>query len=95
MPRSKKVKDIVDYFERKKLPAPPQECLDEIESQIFDKPVPLRRTKITQMNKALQAYTKSFEITSKNHKDPLVQLQNTRKGIENHFKTPLNVIIKF
>ena len=42
------------------------------------------------MNKALQGYTKSFEITLKNAKDPLVQLQNTRKGIGNHFKTLLS-----
>ena len=33
VPRTKKVKDIVDYFERKNLPAPPQEWLDEIESE--------------------------------------------------------------
>ena len=45
------------------------------------KPVPAPRTKIEQVDKALKGYTKSFEISIKNNKDPLVQLQNTRKAI--------------
>ena len=48
------------------------------------KPVPLPRTKIEQVDKALKGYTKSFEIGIKNNKDPLAQLQNTRKAIEYH-----------
>ena len=48
------------------------------------KPVPLPRTKIEQVTKALKGYTKSFEIDTKNNKDPLAQLQNTRKAIEYH-----------
>ena len=48
------------------------------------KPVPLPRTKIEQVDKALKGYTKSFEIGIKNNKDPLEQLQNTRKAIEYH-----------
>ena len=48
------------------------------------KPVPLPRTKIEEVAKALKGYTKSFEIDIKNNKDPLAQLQNTRKAIENH-----------
>ena len=48
------------------------------------KPVPLPRTKIEEVDKALKGYTKSFEIDIKNDKDPLAQLQNTRKAIEYH-----------
>ena len=48
------------------------------------KPVPLPRTKITQLNKALKGFTKSFEISIINNKDPLTQLQNTRKAVEYH-----------
>ena len=48
------------------------------------KPVPLPRTRIEEVAKALKGYTKSFEIDIKNNKDPLAQLQNTRKAIENH-----------
>ena len=48
------------------------------------KPVPLPRTKITQVDKALKGYTKSFEISVKNNKDPLAQLQNTRKATAYH-----------
>ena len=48
------------------------------------KPVPAPRTKIEQVAKALKGYTKSFEIGIKNNKDPLAQLQNTRKATEYH-----------
>ena len=46
----------------------------------------LRKIKIDQKDKALKGYTKSFEIKIKNKKDPLIQLQNTRKAIEQHIK---------
>ena len=48
------------------------------------KPIPQPRTKIEQVAKALKGYTKSFEIGIKNNKDPLAQLQNTRKATEYH-----------
>ena len=48
------------------------------------KPVPLPRTNITQLNQALKGFTKSFEISIINNKDPLTQLQNTRKAVEYH-----------
>ena len=41
------------------------------------------------MAKALKGYTKSFEIGIKNNKDPLTQLQNTRKAIEHHIRNIL------
>ena len=47
-------------------------------------PIPLPRTKIEQVANALKGYTKSFEIGIKNNKDPLEQLQNTRKATEHH-----------
>ena len=48
------------------------------------KPVPLPRTNITQLNQALKGFTKSFKISIINNKDPLTQLQNTRKAVEHH-----------
>ena len=53
------------------------------------KPIPQPRTKIEQVAKALKGYTKSFEIGIKNNKDPLEQLQNTRKAIEHHIMSIL------
>ena len=53
------------------------------------KPVPLPRTKIQQTNKALKGYTKSYEIDTKNNKDPLVQLNSTRKAVANHIENIL------
>ena len=54
-----------------------------------DKPVPLPRTKIEQTNKALKGYTKSYEISIKNNKDPLVQLNSTRKALTYHITSLL------
>ena len=61
------------------------------------KPVPAPRTKIEQIDKALKGYTKSYEISIKNNKDPLVQLQNTRKAIAYHIISTLKSMkgIKF
>ena len=42
------------------------------------------KTKIKEITKALKGYAKSFEISTINNKDPLAQLQNTRKAIEHH-----------
>ena len=47
-------------------------------------PIPSPRTKIEQVAVAVKGYTKSFEIGIKNKKDPLEQLQSTRKAIESH-----------
>ena len=48
------------------------------------KPISLPRTKIEQIDKALKGYTESYKINIKNNKDPLVQLQNTRKAVAHH-----------
>lgn len=52
-------------------------------------PVATSRTKINQTRKALKGFIKSFEISLKTDKDPLVLLQNTRKPIERLFGTIL------
>ena len=54
------------------------------------RPIPTPRTKIEQTDKALKGYTKSYEISIKNNKDPLAQMQNTRKAIEHRVITLLN-----
>ena len=56
------------------------------------KPVPTPRTKIEQTDKALKGYTKSYEISIKNNKDPLAQMQNTRMAIEYHTKNILTLM---
>ena len=53
------------------------------------RPVPLPRTIIQETNKALKGFTKSYEINIKNSKDPLMQLQNTRKAVANHLENIL------
>ena len=47
------------------------------------------RTKIEQVNNAMKGYTKSFKIGIINNKDPLVQLQSTRKDIAYHITSIL------
>ena len=54
--------------------------------RMIKKPVPLPRTIIQETNKALKGFTKSYEINIKNSKDPLMQLQNTRKAVAIHIE---------
>jgi len=75
----KSVKQMVQDYEDNII-LPPPEFRDDY------KPVPSPMTKIEQVAKAMRGYTKSFEIGIKNNKDPLAQLQNTRKAIEHHIK---------
>ena len=82
----KSVKQMVQDYEENII-LPPLEFRDDYKPVPLPrtkKPVPLPRTKIEEVAKALKGYTKSFEIDIKNKKDPLTQLQNTRKAIENH-----------
>ena len=82
----KSVKQMVQDYEDNII-LPPLEFRDDykpVPAPRTKKPVPLPRTKIEQVDKALKGYTKSFEIGIKNNKDPLAQLQNTRKAIEYH-----------
>ena len=82
----KSVKQMVQDYEENII-LPPLEFRDDYKPVPLPrtkKPVPLPRTRIEEVAKALKGYTKSFEIDIKNNKDPLAQLQNTRKVIENH-----------
>ena len=82
----KSVKQMVQDYEENII-APSPEFRDDykpIPKPRTMKPIPLPRTKIEQVAKALKGYTKSFEIGIKNNKDPLAQLQNTRKAVEYH-----------
>ena len=82
----KNVKQMVQEYEDNII-LPPLEFRDDykpIPKPRTKKPVPLVRTKIDEKDKALKGFTKSYEISIKNNKDPLTQLQNTRKAVEQH-----------
>ena len=57
--------------------------------QISEKPIPEKRTIISQVEKALRGYTKSFDIQLRDEKDPLIQSQKSRKAINHLFKNLL------
>lgn len=48
-------------------------------------PIPLERTQITRTKKVFTVLTKSYEISLKSDKDPLVQLQGKRLAIGKFF----------
>ena len=92
----KSVKQMAKEYEENII-LPPPEFRDDYKpvpaprtKKPMDKPVPAPRTKIEQTDKALKGYTKSYEISIKNNKDPLAQMQNTRKAIEHRVITLLN-----
>ena len=95
----KSVKEMVTQYEDNII-LPPVEFRDNYKpipaprtkKNAVKKPVPTPRTIIKQTDNALKGYTKSFEIGIKNNKDPLAQMQNTRKAIEQHVITLLNEI---
>ena len=85
-PPRKSVKQMVQDYEDNII-LPPLEFRDDYKptpKPRNKKPTPLPRTKIKEVDKALKGYTESYEIGIKNNKDPLAQLQNTRKAIEYH-----------
>ena len=87
----KSVKQMVQEYEDNII-LPPLEFRDDyqpIPKPRTMKPIPQPRTKIEQVAKALKGYMKSFEIGIKNNKDPLAQLQNTRKAIKHHIMSIL------
>ena len=53
------------------------------------KPVPEKRTIISQVEKALKGYTKSFDVELRDKKDPLLQLQKSRRAVEYLFNNLL------
>ena len=85
----KSVKQMVKQYEDNII-VPPVEFRDNYKpiptprtkQNAVKKPVPTPRTIIKQTDKALKGFTKSFEIGIKNNKDPLDEMQNTRKAIE-------------
>ena len=93
----KSVKQMAKEYEENII-LPPIEFMDDYKpvpaprtkQHAVKKPVPAQRTKIEQTDKALKGYTKSYEISIKNNKDPLAQMQNTRKAIEHRVITLLN-----
>ena len=95
----KSVKQMVKQYEDNII-QPPAEFRDNYKpvpaprtkKNAVKKPVPTPRTIIKQTDNALKGYTKSFEIGIKNNEDPLAQMQNTRKAIEQHVITLLNDI---
>ena len=92
----KSVKQMAKEYEENII-LPPPEFRDDYKpvpaprtKKLLDKPVPAPRTKIEQTDKALKGCTKSYEISIKNNKDPLAQMQKTRKVIEHHVIALLN-----
>ena len=69
----------------------PSKLSQPIPASDDSKPIPQKRTIITQMQQALQGYTKSFDIELRDNKDPLVQLQESRKAIEYLFNNQLKI----
>ena len=91
----KSVKQMVKEYEDNII-LPPAEFRDKpiptprTKKNAVKKPVPTPRTIIQQNDKALKGYTKSFEISMRNNKDPLAQMQKTRKAIEHSVISLLN-----
>jgi len=54
------------------------------------KPVAAKRTLISQTEKALKGYTKSYEIEVRDEMDPLKQLNMTKRGVEYELKNNWN-----
>ena len=86
----KSVKDMVQQYEDNII-SPPPEFRDDY------KPIPTPRTKkpkekrtiISQVEKALKGYTKSFDVELRDNKDPLLQLQKSRRAVEYLFNNLL------
>ena len=92
----KSVKDMVQQYEDNII-QPPSEFREDYKpipkqrtkKQISEKPIPEKRTIISQVEKALRGYTKSFDIQIRDEKDPLIQSQKSRKAINHLFKNLL------
>ena len=83
----KSVKEMVKQYQDniiQPVPAP------RTKKNAVKKPVPTPRTVIKQIDKALKGFVKSYEIDLRNDKDPLIQMQNTRKGVERQLSILLN-----
>ena len=76
LPRTKKTSQAP-------IPAP------RTKKQTSEKPVPEKRTIISQVEKALKGYTQSFDVELRDIKDPLIQLQKSRRAVEYLFNNLL------
>ena len=99
----KSVKDMVQQYEDNIIIPPPEFRNDykPIPAPRTKKPsqapIPTPRTKkpsekrtiISQVEKALKGYTKSFDVELRDKKDPLLQLQKSRRAVEYLFNNLL------
>ena len=100
----KSVKDIVKEYEDNIISPPPQFRDDHkpiplprtkkpsqapIPAPRTKKTVPEKRTIISQVEKALKVYTQSFDVELRDKKDPLLQLQKSRRAVEYLFNNLL------
>ena len=95
----KSVKDMVQQYEdniisqpsENPIPAPrtKKPLQAPIPTPRTKKPVPEKRTIISQVEKALKGYTQSFDVELRDKKDPLLQLQKSRRAVEYLFNNLL------
>ena len=92
----KSVKDMVKEYEDNIISPPPQFRDDHkpipaprTKKQTSEKPIPEKRTIISQVEKALKGYTQSFDVELRDKKDPLLQLQKSRRAVEYLFNNLL------
>ena len=99
----KSVKNMVQQYEDNVISPPPQ-FRDDYKpiplprtKKPLQAPIPTPRTKkpsekrtiISQVEKALKGYTKSFDVELRDNKDPLLQLQKSRRAVEYLFNNLL------
>ena len=89
LPRTKKPLQTPIPVPRTKKPLQTPIPAPRTKKQTSEKPVPEKRTIISQVEKALKGYTQSFEVELRNEKDPLVQLQKSRRAVEYLFNNLL------
>ena len=88
------VKQLIRYFENN--PIPPYRPIPAPRTKKQQpQPIPAPTTKITKKSRALKGYTQSYEISIKNDKDALQQLQNIRLATSRVFEQILNEIKGF
>ena len=93
----KSVKDMVQQYEdniiipdHKPIPSPLQAPIPTPRTKKpSEKPVPEKRTIISQVEKALKGYTQSFDVELRDKKDPLLQSQKSRRAVEYLFNNLL------
>jgi len=86
------VKELVKGYE-KNIIQPPIQFIDRpipAPRTKKQKPVAAKRTFISQTEKELKGYTKSYEIEVRDEMDPLKQLNITKRGVEYELKNSWN-----